>query len=235
MMLLLVLSLWLSSFIAGDPVEFLPSITIQEHSAVGEEIITLKNYAEKTPYLFRFLNSNQAEIRRYFSLNSSTGEIRLIDDIDRETICVARRVDCRLILKVFEIFHEQLYQIDIEIEDINDHWPRFDSTSTVEFHFSENSPPHQAKIYLPMADDQDEIDQRTTLKYELQTKEKYFPFQLQNNSAFSDRLALILIDGLDRESTDSYRCTLLVRDAADHQAELEINIVVDDVNDHSPM
>ena len=62
-----------------------------------------------------------------------------------------------------------------------------------------------------------------------------FPFRLETNVDVSNRLALILIQPLDRERIDSYNCTLQVTDTAEHIEQLHIMIIVDDVNDQSPM
>ncbi|CAF4512382.1 unnamed protein product, partial [Rotaria magnacalcarata] len=55
------------------------------------------------------------------------------------------------------------------------------------------------------------------------------------NDDLSNRLVLILIEGLDRETIDSYNCTLYVTDTGGHHAQLYIKIIIDDVNDQSPM
>jgi hypothetical protein len=169
-------------------------------------------------------------------LNSSTGELCLAADIDREIVCpLSRRVECRFQLKIFELFTETLYHVPIIIDDINDHWPRFPyRSSQIDLHLSEHSLPYQTKLFIQRAYDQDHEPHH--LHYRLtSSSDVYLPFRLQVNSDQSDRLALILIDVLDREDRDIYQCTLYVIDTAGHEEQLHVRIHVDDVNDHSPV
>ncbi|CAF4778046.1 unnamed protein product, partial [Rotaria magnacalcarata] len=73
------------------------------------------------------------------------------------------------------------------------------------------------------------------LKYQLKTIDETFPFRLETNIDISNRLALVLTQPLDREFIDTYNCTLHVTDTADHDEHLYITIIIDDVNDQSPM
>jgi hypothetical protein len=233
---LLLLSSFRLSFIHGDPIQ-LPTSIIREHTPIGHLLVTLKSRSAHQPSSYRFVNHNHREIQRLFALNSTTGELRVAAALDRELICTQhRRSECRFLLKVFELFNETLYHVPILIEDINDHRPVFPYASPpLVLHISENSPPFQSKLFIQPADDQDLLDQPTQLKYQLKHAEKTFPFRLETNTDLSDRLALVLIESLDREHRDVYHCTLHVVDTAGHDEQLQIKIIVDDVNDHSPM
>jgi hypothetical protein len=223
------------SVIFCDPIE-LSSIIIPEHTSIGHLLLTLNSSSTNQRYSYRFVSNNHREIQQYFSLNSSTGELHIASDIDREKICIQRYTPCKFLLKIFELFHETLYHIPILIDDINDHRPIFPyESSTIELHISENSPPFQSKLFLQQAYDQDQIDNQKQLKYQLKYFEKNFPFRLETNIDLSNRLALILTQTLDRERIDIYNCTLHVTDTAGHDEQLHIKIIVDDVNDQSPM
>lgn len=223
------------SYIFCDPIE-LSEIIIPEHTPTGHLLLTLHTLPTKQKYSYRFVNNNYREIQQYFSLNSSTGQLHIANDIDREKICTHRHQKCKFLLKIFELFEEKLYHIPILIEDINDHRPIFPyETSLIQLHISENSPPYQSKLFIQQAYDQDQIDNQKQLKYQLKTTDENFPFRLETNIDLSNRLALVLIRPLDRELIDSYNCTLHVTDTAEHDEQLQITIIVDDVNDQSPM
>lgn len=213
----------------------LSDLIVREHTPIGSLLVKL-NTSTTQRHTFRFVNNNYREIQQYFSLNSTTGELRVALDIDRESICTHRHNQCRFLLKVFELYHEKLYHIPIIIEDINDHQPIFPyKSSEIEFHISENSPPYQSKLFIQQAYDQDQIDSNNQLKYQLKNFDEDFPFMLEINDDLSNRVVLVLIEGLDRETIDSYSCTLYVSDTSGHHTQLHIRIIVDDVNDQSPM
>jgi hypothetical protein len=232
--LLFLLILLPLSFIFCDPIE-LSDINIREHTSIGHLLVTLRT-STKQRTSYRFVSNNHREIQRYFSLNSSTGELRIAQNIDREIICLHRHSKCKFLLKIFELFNETLYYIPIVIDDVNDHRPVFPYKSSIlELHISENSPPYQSKLFIQQAYDQDQIDNQKQLKYQLKTLDKYFPFILETNDDLSNRLVLVLTQPLDREYIDSFNCTLDVTDTAGHDEQLHIRIIVDDVNDQSPM
>jgi hypothetical protein len=222
------------SFISCNLIE-LSDINIREHTPIGHLLLTFDTSINRQ-YSYRFVKNNHREIERYFSLNSSTGELRLAMDIDREFICTHRHVQCKFFLKIFELFQEKLYQIPIIIEDINDNRPIFPyKSSYIEFHLSENSPPYQSKVFIQQAYDRDQRDNQKQLKYRLKNFDQNFPFILEINDESANRVTLVLIRALDRESIESYNCTLYVTDTGGQEEQLHIGIIVDDVNDHSPM
>ena len=233
--LLVQLFLSLFSSISTEPIE-LAEIRIPEHTSIGHHLITLHSFPIQQRYSYRFVSNNHREIQQYFTLNSSTGQLTIAADIDREKICSHRHLKCKFLLKIFELFNETLYHIPIVIDDINDHRPIFPyKSSNIQLHLSENSPPIQSKLFLQQAHDLDQLDQDQQLKYDLKPLTNPFPFRLETNTDGSNRLALVLLETLDRERIESYQCTLQVTDTADHHEQLHITILIDDVNDQSPM
>ncbi|CAF2950061.1 unnamed protein product [Rotaria sp. Silwood2] len=164
------------SYIFCDPIE-LSEIIILEHTPIGHLLLTLNPLRTQEKYSYRFVNNNYREIQQYFSLNSSTGQLHIVNDIDREKICLHRYNKCKFLLKIFELYQETLYHIPILIEDINDHRPIFPyESSIIQLHISENSPPYQSKLFIQQAYDQDQIDNQKQLKYQLKTVDKNFCF-----------------------------------------------------------
>jgi hypothetical protein len=229
-MIFLLLIVFSFSSIRCDPIE-LSDIIIREHTLIGHLLVKL-NTSINEQNSYRFVSNNHREIQRYFSLNSSTGELRIANDINRQLICTHRHIQCKFILKIFELFHEKLYHLPIVIEDINDIRPIFlYNTSQIEFHISENSPIYQSKLFIQQGYNHDQKH----FKYQLKNLDQNFPFILEINNDLSNRLALVLIKSLDRETIDSYHCTLHVIDTNEHDEQLQIKIFIDDVNDQSPM
>jgi len=229
-MIFLLLIVFSFSSIRCDPIE-LSDIIIREHTLIGHLLVKL-NTSINEQNSYRFVSNNHREIQRYFSLNSSTGELRIANDINRQLICTHRHIQCKFILKIFELFHEKLYHLPIVIEDINDIRPIFlYNTSQIEFHISENSPIYQSKLFIQQGYNHDQKH----FKYQLKNLDQNFPFILEINNDLSNRLALVLIKSLDRETIDSYHCTLHVTDTNEHDEQLQIKIFIDDVNDQSPM
>lgn len=221
--------------IFGEPIE-LEEIILAEHTPVDHLLLTVDPSTSNQRHSYRFVSPNHREIQQYFLLNSTTGQLRVGADIDREKICLNRHTKCKFLLKIFELFNEKLYHIPIVIKDINDHRPRFPyRNSEIELHLSENSPILQSKIFVQTAYDLDQVDDQTQLKYDLKSDETSFPFRLETSSDGSNRLAIVLIENLDRERIERYRCVLQVTDTAGHVEKLKILIHVDDVNDQSPM
>lgn len=229
-MILFLLILFSLSFIHCDPIE-LSNIIIHEHISIGHLLIKL-NTSINEQNSYRFVSNNHREIQRYFSLNSSTGELRIAMKINRQLICTHRHIQCKFILKIFELLHEKLYHIPIIIEDIQDSRPIFPyKSSQIEFHLSENSPIYQSKLFIQQIYNHEQKQ----LKYQLKNIQTNFPFILEINNELSSRLGLVLIQPLDREIIDAYNCTLYVTDINGHSEQLQIRIIVDDVNDQSPM
>lgn len=220
--------------IFSEPIE-LEEVRIPEHTPIGHLLLTLHSSTSNQRHSYRFVSPNHREIQQYFSLNSSTGQLHIAADIDREKICAHRHTTCKFLLKIFDLLNEKLYHIPILIEDINDHRPLFPyKSSEIELHLSENSPALQSKLFIQPAYDHDQIDHPNQLKYELKTIDRHFPFRLETNTDSSNRLALLLTESLDRERIDRYQCMLHVIDTAGHEEQLHIVIRVDDVNDQSP-
>lgn len=225
--MMIVIVLFVLPFLSADPIELSP-IILREYTPIGHLVIQL-NTSTNLSTSYRFVSNNQREIQRYFTLNSSTGELYLTKNLNRQIICTHRHVSCRFTLKIFELFAEKLYHIPILIEELNNIRPKFLSNSSqMQFHLSENSPIYQSKLFIHQIYHPDQKH----FKYELKTLDEHFPFNLQIDSDLNHRLALVLIHPLDREVKDSYHCTLHI---SDYDEQLHIEILIDDVNDQSPM
>lgn len=227
-MIVLIILLLSLSIINCEPID-LPEIVLREPILNKQQLIFKFNQSIDEQYSYRFVHR---DIQRYFSLNSSTGELYIRNDIQRDTICSNRHDICRIILKIFELFHEKLYHLPIRIDDYQHLRPIFPySSSKIEFHISENSPIYQSKLFIQ----QNPNHNHQQLNYQLKNLAKNFPFILEINTDLGNRLALVLIQTLDRELIDTYNCSLIVTDINGYYELLNIHIFIDDVNDQSPM
>lgn len=228
MMIIITFIYFFFSLISADPIE-LPEILLREQTSINQLIIQLNTSMNVSSPSYRFVSNNQREIQRYFTLNSSTGELYLSKNLNRQMMCTHRHVSCRFILKIFELSAEKLYHLPVIIEEINHMRPKFlYNSSRIQFHLSENSPIYQSKLFIQQIYQPDQKH----LKYELKHHDEHFPFILEINPDLNNRLALVLIQTLDRETQDTYHCTIHI---SDYDEQLHVEILIDDVNDQSPM
>ena len=215
-LLLLLLSL---SIVHCEPIE-LPELVLRERTIHQNRLIYKFNQSIHEQYSYRFVHRDS---QRYFTLNSATGELYL-----RETILPNQQ----LTLKIFELFHEKLYHLPIRIDTNEQIRPIFPySSSQIQFHISENSPIYQSKLFIQ----QNSNHNHQQVNYQLKNIVQNFPFILEINTDLGNRLALVLIQSLDRESIDLYNCSLIVTDINGYYESLNIHIIIDDVNDQSPI
>ena len=115
--------------------------------------------------------------------------------------------------------------VTIRVLDFNDNGPMFDEAS-YKFHVTENRPPHSVVGFV-MASDSDTSD---VLRYELVENSERFTVVETSGE-------IITLVALDRETRETYQLIIHVSDqgAPPNTATVEVEIVVNDVNDNSPV
>ena len=115
--------------------------------------------------------------------------------------------------------------VTIRVLDVNDNGPTFDEAS-YKFRVTENRPPHSVVGFV-MASDSDTSD---VLRYELVENSERF-MVVETSGEIITRVSL------DRETRETYRLVIHVSDqgAPPNTATVEVEIVVNDVNDNSPV
>ncbi|XP_072446344.1 protocadherin-10-like [Chiloscyllium punctatum] len=170
--------------------------------------------------------------KQYVDINLDTGILIVTKTIDREEIC-GPSLSCALSLDVFLENPLKLYQVTVEILDVNDNAPSFPNT---QFHLemSERTIPG-TRFPLESAHDLD-VGTNSVQTYELLPND-YFILDVQMRGGKVKSPVLVLQSSLDREKDSSYRFTLTAKDGGVpvRTGTSQVIIIVKDVNDHAPI
>ncbi|GCC43930.1 hypothetical protein chiPu_0027740, partial [Chiloscyllium punctatum] len=151
--------------------------------------------------------------------------------IDREEIC-GQSLSCALSLDVFLEDPLKLYQVTVEILDVNDNAPSFPKTQ-FRLEISELSIPG-TRFPLESAHDLD-VGTNSVQTYELLPND-YFILDVQMRGGKVKSPVLVLQRSLDRETESSNRLTLTAKDGGVpvRLGTAQVTIVVNDANDNAP-
>ncbi|NXG06703.1 PCDGA protein, partial [Sakesphorus luctuosus] len=169
---------------------------------------------------------------QYFALHEKTGHLVTAERIDREQLC--RLVEkCVLRCELIVEGEMKVYEIDVEITDINDNAPTFKDTE-LEEKMSEITVP-RSRFPLPRAHDPDS-GQNSLLSYEL-SGDEHFSLVLQEGPGGDQRPELVLAKALDREEAAFHELVLRASDAGDpaRTGTARIRVTVLDANDNAPV
>ncbi|XP_012412341.1 LOW QUALITY PROTEIN: protocadherin gamma-B5-like [Trichechus manatus latirostris] len=168
----------------------------------------------------------------YFAVSSESGELLVSSRLDREQICGKKPV-CALEFEAVAENPLNFYHVNVEIEDVNDHTPKFTQTA-FELQISESAQPG-TRFILDVAEDAD-IGANSLQNYKLSpspsfsliTKEK------QDGSKYPE---LVLEKPLDREQQSYHRLVLNAVDGGDPtlSGTTELRIQITDANDNPPV
>ncbi|XP_064017507.1 protocadherin gamma-A10-like isoform X5 [Pogoniulus pusillus] len=169
---------------------------------------------------------------QYFSLHRKTGHLVTAERIDREHQC--RLVEkCVLRCELIVEGEMKVYEIEVEIMDINDNSPTFREAEK-ELRVSEGTAPG-SRLPLPEAHDSD-AGSNSLISYEL-SGDEHFSLVVQAGPSGDRRPELVLTKALDREETAFYELVLRARDSGEpsRTGTARIGVVVLDANDNSPV
>ncbi|XP_018422204.1 PREDICTED: protocadherin gamma-B2-like [Nanorana parkeri] len=169
---------------------------------------------------------------KYFSINLESGHLFITERIDRETLCRAA-ADCVLTFDAVAENPLNVFNVKIEIQDINDNPPRFLDES-IRLEISESASPG-AKFVLQKAEDLD-IGINTLKSYRLSSNE-HFVLGERISSDGSIFPELVLEKPLDRETRDYHELILSAVDGGKpvQTGSTLIKIAVVDINDNTPI
>ncbi|KAF7700912.1 hypothetical protein HF521_002077 [Silurus meridionalis] len=170
--------------------------------------------------------------KQYFSVNLEKGEIVVDERIDRESLC-GQNANCLLPVQVIIEDPLQLYRIDVEIQDINDNYPRFQSTERA-LKIAESTVPG---MRFPLESAQDPDVGSNSLKSYTLSKDECFSLKVKDLGDGRKVPELVLEKSLDREKKAFHQLMLTALDGGNpvKSGTAQINITVLDINDNNPV
>uniref|UniRef100_A0A3P9MB81 Protocadherin b n=1 Tax=Oryzias latipes TaxID=8090 RepID=A0A3P9MB81_ORYLA len=170
--------------------------------------------------------------KRYLDFNKKTGELYIVENINREYLCPAKPTSCFLKLDVVIENPLRIFNIELGITDINDNAPHF-RRDKVELDVSESAAPGE-RFSLPNAVDPD-VGINTIKTYKLSAS-KHFTIEIQTGSDGTQYVDLVLTKSLDREETAAHHLILTAVDGGVPVSSGTAIIVVrvQDTNDNPP-
>ncbi|ESO93381.1 hypothetical protein LOTGIDRAFT_161953 [Lottia gigantea] len=175
------------------------------------------------------LNSNVSE----FKINARTGEIQVVDDLDRETTSEYNIS----IVAIDNAGHNATTEVYIDVLDVNDNSPKFYQDI---YNFSVQEGDHSVnKTFMVDAND-DDIDENSRLKFRI-SKGNTGDFHI---TSFNNRANITIVNALDREQQGLeyingiaiYNLIIEATDSGEppQTGFCKINIQVSDINDNPP-
>uniref|UniRef100_A0AAQ6IQS6 Cadherin domain-containing protein n=1 Tax=Anabas testudineus TaxID=64144 RepID=A0AAQ6IQS6_ANATE len=172
--------------------------------------------------------------KKYLDVNKETGELYVVEKIDRENICPTKSsASCYLRLEVSLENPERLFNIEVEILDINDNAPQF--RRDVSYLDISEATPKGERFSLSNAVDPD-VGTNSVKTYHLSESE-YFNIEVQTGRDGSKFADLILRKTLDREKQAVHNLILTAVDGGTPARSGTASVIVRvlDTNDNAPV
>ncbi|XP_055980536.1 protocadherin gamma-B5 isoform X20 [Sorex fumeus] len=168
----------------------------------------------------------------YFSVSAESGELLVSGRLDREQVCGKKPV-CALEFEAVAENPLSFHHVNVEIEDINDHAPKF-THSTFDLQVSESTPPG-TRFILEVAEDADTgVNSLQDYKLSLNPAFSLINKRKKDGSKYPE---LTLEKPLDRELQSYYPLILTALDGGNPplSGTTELRIRVTDANDNPPV
>ncbi|XP_055080944.1 protocadherin alpha-C2-like [Periophthalmus magnuspinnatus] len=216
-------------------------VTTITHYSVPEEMeegAVVANLATDLGLDIKTLKKRQMRIdvvgnKKYLDINKDTGELFILERIDRELLCPLKTSTyCFLKLDATIENPVRMFNIEVEITDINDNAPHF-RRGTMHLDISESSPVGE-RFSLNNAVDPD-VGTNSVKDYHLSVSE-YFQIEIQTGRDGSKFADLVLKQALDREQQAVHNLILTAVDGGvpTRTGTASIIVRVLDVNDNAP-
>ncbi|XP_034453508.1 protocadherin alpha-C2-like isoform X2 [Hippoglossus hippoglossus] len=171
--------------------------------------------------------------KKYLDVNKETGELYIVEMIDREYLCPSKSsVACYLKLEVILETPLRIFNIEVEILDMNDNAPQF-RRDAIHLDISESTS-NGERFSLSNAVDPD-VGSNSVKTYHLSESE-HFNIEVQTGRDGSKFAELILKKTLDREQQAVHNLILTAVDGGTPARSGTVNIIVHvlDTNDNAP-
>ncbi|XP_063060206.1 protocadherin gamma-C5-like [Engraulis encrasicolus] len=169
--------------------------------------------------------------KQYFDVDLVKGDLVVNERIDREELC-AKSSSCLLPLEMIIENPLNMYRVEIEIQDINDNYPVFQTHEHV-LNIAESTVAG-TRFRLESAQDPD-VGSHSLKSYTL-SKNDNFKLDVKTNKDGTKLPGLVLEKTLDREKQAVYTLLLTAIDGGTpaRSGTAEIKIRVLDINDNAP-
>ncbi|KAM8798897.1 uncharacterized protein ACNFOS_007605 [Eudromia elegans] len=169
---------------------------------------------------------------RYFSVSADSGELYVSERLDREEMC-GDSASCSVSFEAVVQNPLNVFQIDVDIQDINDNAPVF-SKAALDLEIGEWILPG-SRFPLEMAHDPD-VGSNSLISYEL-TENPSFRLEVKESGDGSRQPELVLEAALDREKQSSFEMVLTAVDGGSpsRSGTVQLRINVTDANDNAPV
>ncbi|XP_072558037.1 protocadherin gamma-A11-like isoform X6 [Paramormyrops kingsleyae] len=212
----------------------------QMRYSVQEEMVkasVIGNVAADLGIDVKRLKSGRARIvagdsSRYVELNTDKGILVVNERIDREVLCKKTAV-CSFSIEIILENPIQLFEVEIEIMDMNDHAPKFPKDE-INIEISEAALPG-ARFLLDSAYDPD-VGINAIQSYSLKPTDN-FVFKQETRPDGSKYIEMMLQSPVDREKQEDLSLTLTAIDGGHPPMSgvMKINVKVLDANDNAPV
>ncbi|XP_013367602.1 PREDICTED: protocadherin gamma-B4 isoform X12 [Chinchilla lanigera] len=217
---------------------FSPALSEQIRYRIPEEMpkgSVVGNLAKDLGFSVQELPTRKLRIsseKPYFTVSAESGQLLVSSRLDREQIC-GKRPACTLEFEAVAEDPLNFYHVSVEIEDVNDHTPKFSHIS-FELQISESAQPG-TRFILGAAHDAD-IGTNALQNYRLSLND-HFSLTNKEKSDGSKYPEMILKTPLDREKQNFYDLILTAIDFGEPplSSTAQIHVLVTDANDNPPM
>ncbi|XP_066833163.1 protocadherin gamma-A7-like isoform X7 [Anser cygnoides] len=173
-----------------------------------------------------------ADRTRYFALHANSGHLVTAERLDREQLCEGMQ-RCVLRCEVIVEGEMKVYEIEVEITDINDNTPSFSEVQIEETLIETTGP--GTRFPLSKAHDPD-VGVNSLQSYEL-SGDEHFSLSVQAGADGEKRPELVLAKALDREEAAFHELVLRASDGGEpaRTGTALIRVSVLDANDNAPV
>nr|XP_061786096.1 protocadherin beta-16-like [Nerophis lumbriciformis] len=210
--------------------------SIPEELKEGSVVANLANdlSLDVTSLIRRKMRVDIIANKKYLDVNKETGELYIVEKIDREHICNTKSTSsCYLKMEVTLENPLRIFNIELEILDMNDNAPQFRRDS-IHLDISESTSAGE-RFSLSNAVDPD-VGSNSVKTYHL-SESDHFNIEVQTGRDGSKFADLIMKRNLDREQQAEHNLILTAVDGGTPPRSGTVSIIVHvlDTNDNAPL